>query len=134
MAINKSVRFKTGALTAQTASNSGIDAYLRVVLDTTTGKAVLAGADAAGVGVAIGKADAQSNITFWTYLEPGTLCHVAAGAIAKYAPVYAAANGKIASSGTVQIGIAMEAAGAAGDVISVLAAGIVAASDDSSGS
>lgn len=127
MAINKSVRFKDGALTASAAANAGIDAYLRVNLDSTTGKAVLADATVKGVGVANAKIDQFGNFSFWTYNEAAALCHVASGAIAKYAPVYAAADGKIAASGTVLIGYALEAATAAGDVIPVVAAGTVAA-------
>jgi hypothetical protein len=45
---------------------------------------------------------------------------VAAGAITAGAPVFAAASGKIASSGTVFVGTALEAAGANNDVIEVL--------------
>lgn len=124
MAINKSVRFKDGALTVPAAS--GVDAYLRVNLDSTTGKAVLAGATVKGVGVANCKPDANENITFWTYNEAAALCHVASGAVSKFAPVYAAADGKIAASGTILIGFALEAAAAAGDVIPVVAVGSVA--------
>jgi hypothetical protein len=50
----------------------------------------------------------------------GTAKMVAAGAITAGAPVYAAASGKIASSGTVFVGTALEAAGADNDVIEVL--------------
>lgn len=120
MAINKSVRFKDGALTTSCASDSGIDMYLRIKLDSSTGKAVLAGNDVTGAGVAISKADSFGNFSFWTYNEAAALCHVAAGAVTKYAPVYAAASGKVASSGSVLIGFALEAATAAGDVIPVL--------------
>lgn len=120
MALNKEVRFKTGALTAATASDSGVDQYLRVKLDSSTGKVALAGNDTMGVGVAIKKADPQGNVSYWTFLEPGALCCVAGGAITKYAPVYAAANGKVASSGTVIVGFALEAATASGDIIAIL--------------
>ena len=120
MALNKEVRWKTGALTAATASDSGVDQYLRVKLDSSTGKIVLAGNDTMGVGVAIRKADPSGNVAYWTFLEPGALCCVAAGAITKYALVYAAADGKVASSGTVIVGFALEAATASGDVFAVL--------------
>jgi hypothetical protein len=50
----------------------------------------------------------------------GTELMVASEAITAQAEVYAAANGKIAASGTVRIGRAQEAAGADGDVIEVL--------------
>lgn len=120
MALNKEVRWKTGALTAATASDSGVDQYLRVKLDSSTGKVALAGNDTMGVGVAIRKADPSGNVAYWTFLEPGALCCVAAGAITKYAPVYAAASGKVASSGTVIVGFALEAATSSGDIIAVL--------------
>lgn len=120
MAILKSVRFKTGALTGFTASDSGVDQYLRVKLDSSTGKLVLAGNDAMGVGVAEKKANESGLVTYWTFLEPGALCCVAAGAVTKYAPVYAAASGKVASSGTVIVGFALEAATSSGDIIAVL--------------
>lgn len=50
----------------------------------------------------------------------GTELMVASEAISAQAEVYAAANGKIAASGTVRIGRAQEAASADGDVIEVL--------------
>jgi hypothetical protein len=43
----------------------------------------------------------------------------AAGAISLGAAVYAAANGKVASSGTVQVGVALNATAADGDAIEV---------------
>ncbi|MBQ3349549.1 MAG: DUF2190 family protein [Thermoguttaceae bacterium] len=120
MALNKEVRWKTGALTAATASDSGVDQYLRVKLDSSTGKLAVAGNDTMGVGVAIRKADPSGNVSYWTFLEAGALCCVAAGSITKFAPVYAAASGKVASSGTVIVGFALEAASASGDIIGVL--------------
>lgn len=51
---------------------------------------------------------------------PGTCLMVASEAITSGEPVYAAASGKIASTGTILIGLAMEAATANGDVIEVL--------------
>lgn len=50
----------------------------------------------------------------------GTAKMVAAGAITAGNPVYAAASGKVASSGTVFVGTALEAATADNDVIEVL--------------
>lgn len=50
----------------------------------------------------------------------GTCKMVASAAITAGVTVYAAAGGKIAMSGTVTVGTAMEAAGADGDVIEVL--------------
>ncbi len=59
----------------------------------------------------------------------GTLVLVASAAIARLAPVYAAANGKISSTlvdGGFLIGIALEAAGADGDEIEVLPSALAA--------
>jgi len=53
----------------------------------------------------------------------GTALMVASGVIAKDDPCYAAANGKVASSGTILIGKALGAAGADGDVIEVVRVG-----------
>lgn len=53
----------------------------------------------------------------------GTALMVASDVIAKDDPCYAAANGKVAPSGTVLIGKALVAAGADGDVIEVLRVG-----------
>lgn len=50
----------------------------------------------------------------------GTVMMVASGAISAYAAVYGADDGKIASSGTVYEGIALEAATTDGDIIEVL--------------
>lgn len=47
--------------------------------------------------------------------------YVANGSISQYAPVYAAAAGKVASSGSLRRGIALEAASGDGSIIRVLA-------------
>jgi hypothetical protein len=47
----------------------------------------------------------------------GTRLYVASGAITAFDPIYAAASGKVASTGTIRVGTAFEAAGADGDVI-----------------
>ena len=52
--------------------------------------------------------------------SPGTELMVAAGAITSGNPVYASANGKIASAGTLICGTAMESSTTDGDVIEVL--------------
>jgi hypothetical protein len=44
---------------------------------------------------------------------------VAVAAFAKGATLYQAANGKVDDSGTIRVGIAMEAAGADGDIVEV---------------
>lgn len=51
---------------------------------------------------------------------PGTQRMIASEAITAGDAVYAAADGKVAASGTIQVGAALEAATADGDVIEVL--------------
>lgn len=52
--------------------------------------------------------------------HPGVRHMIASGAISQYATVYAAASGKIASSGTLLRGVALEAASGDGSVIKVM--------------
>ncbi len=49
----------------------------------------------------------------------GTFKMVAAADFAADAVLYAAADGEVDDSGTIQIGVALEAAGAAGDIVEV---------------
>lgn len=63
-------------------------------------------------------ADAYYSVRLRT--AEGTVKMIASGVIAANAAVYAAANGKIADSGTVLVGVAINAAGADGDDIEVL--------------
>lgn len=63
---------------------------------------------------------AAENVTVRLPNESGTTPMVASEAITAFNPVYAAANGKIAASGTLLRGFAMESATADGDIIEVL--------------
>ena len=84
-------------------------------------KVAVAGASDVDVGVATEAAAADDVISVWLRTKQGTMKMKASAAIATGAEVEAAASGKIAtkSSGTA-IGIALEAAGADGDIIEVL--------------
>ena len=62
---------------------------------------------------------ANEPVTVYPRGEAGVRYMVASGAISQYAQVYAAANGKVAGSGTLTRGTAMEAATADGDIIRV---------------
>ncbi|MCK6483738.1 MAG: DUF2190 family protein [Phycisphaerae bacterium] len=103
--------FTAGAALAQ---------YRRVRLDS--GKLAYAGAsDSDGVGVLENAtfADGDAAAVRLPSAE-GTQKMVAAGAFSAGAGLYAAANGKVDDSGTVPVGIALEASGADGDIVEVL--------------
>lgn len=65
-------------------------------------------------------ASGYSNVSVRLRTAQGTAKMVAGDAITAGNPVYAAANGKIASSGTILLGIALEASTTDGDIIEVL--------------
>lgn len=96
--------------------------YRRVRLDA--GKLAYAGAaDTDGVGVMSRPSFADGDVvSVILRTAQGTVTMVAAGAITAGATCYAAASGKVASSGTVIAGVAIDAAGADGDLIEVLPA------------
>lgn len=105
--------------TRQFTSNGAIAQYLRVVL--SSGVLAAAGATVPCIGTAedpILAADTVGTVRLRN--AGGTRKMVAAGAITLGNPVYAAASGRVASTGTVMEGIALEAAAANGDVIEVL--------------
>lgn len=80
---------------------------------------------AAATDVAIGTLERPSfadgdEVAVRLRIAQGTRKMVAAGAISAGSPVYAAANGKVAAAGSILEGLALEAAGADGDVIEVM--------------
>lgn len=96
---------------------SAIAQHLRV---KTSGALALAGAADVELGTMEVACTAAGPTTVRLRTAKGTCKMVASGAITAGVTVYAAASGKIASSGTVTIGTALEAATADGDVIEVL--------------
>jgi hypothetical protein len=101
-------------------------AFLRVHLNSS-GQAVISGATQKSIGV-----NWMNNVE--TALESGTVRRnhmvgetvmVAAGAIAVGAPVFAAASGKVAATGTVLEGIAKSVATADGNLIVVVPVGAI---------
>lgn len=96
---------------------SAIAQHLRV---KTSGALALAGAADVELGTMEVACTAAGPTTVRLRTAKGTCKMVASAAITAGVTVYAAANGKIASSGTVTIGTALEAATADGDVIEVL--------------
>ena len=100
-------------------SGAAIGQYLRVAL--VSGLLQLAGASQKMLGTTEEEVFAASEPQGVRLVNcDGTRYMVANGAISSGAPVYAAASGKIASSGTVLEGYAQGAATADGDVIEVL--------------
>jgi hypothetical protein len=105
--------------TRQFTSNGAIAQYLRVVL--SSGVLAAAGATVPCIGTAedpILAADTTGTVRLRN--AGGTRKMVASSAITLGNPVYASASGRVASTGTVMEGIALEAAAANGDVIEVL--------------
>jgi hypothetical protein len=105
--------------TRQFTSNGAIAQYLRVVL--SSGVLSAAGATVPCIGTAedpILAADTTGTVRLRN--AGGTRKMVASSAITLGNPVYASASGRVASTGTVMEGIALEAAAASGDVIEVL--------------
>lgn len=96
---------------------AAIAQHLRV---KTTGALALAGAADVELGTMEVACTAAGPTTVRLRSAKGTCKMVASAAITAGVTVYAAASGKIASSGTVTIGTALEAATADGDVIEVL--------------
>src|SRR3990167_1829910 len=108
------VETPTRAFTAAGA----IAQHLRV---KTPGALALAGSTDHELGTAERAAFASGDvISVRLRTAQGTAKMVAVDAITKGNPAYAAASGKISASGTVLIGIALEASTADGDVIEIL--------------
>lgn len=91
--------------------------HLRV---KTPGAVALAGVSDASFGTMDQPCLAAGPCTIRLANAPGTRKMIASEAITKGNPVYAAANGRVAASGTVFEGRAMETVTTAGDVIEVL--------------
>lgn len=113
-------QYVDGAVKTLTAA-AAIALYLRVG-HNSSGQAYLAGAGDAGIGTVFSPSFASGDaISVRLFNAAGTHKMVASAAISKNAPVYAAADGKVAASGSVCLGVALEASSADNDVIEVLA-------------
>lgn len=100
---------------------SALSAYRRVTVSGST--LAYAGATTREIGTLRENTFATStavNAPVRDRNEGGVTKFIAAGAISQYADVYAAANGKVASTGTILIGTAMSAASGDGEHIEVL--------------
>jgi hypothetical protein len=101
-------------------AGEAIAVNLRVAVQST-GKVLLAGAASVAAGVAITPSFADGDdVTVRLRTASGTQKMVANGAITRGAAVFGAAGGKVASSGSVFVGTALQAATADNDVIEVL--------------
>lgn len=102
----------------QFTSGGAIGQFLRVTL--SSGVLAAAGATVSCLGTTEDPFVAAETGPVRLRSANGTRKMVASGAITASNPVYAAASGKIAGTGTVLEGIALEAAAADGDIIEVL--------------
>lgn len=109
----------TEAAVRQFTANAALGQHLRVAV-LSTGKVALAEAGQMGIGTTENPATAANELVgVRLNSAQGTRKVVASGAISEGSLVYAAASGKVGSSGTVCYGVALEAATADGDVIEV---------------
>lgn len=105
--------FRAGAARAQ---------YLRVY--SNSGTITTATASEQAIGVQQDESFASTDlVSILLKSKPGTMMMTASEAISAGAYVYAAAGGKVASTGTIKEGIALEASTANGDIIEVLPVG-----------
>lgn len=88
--------------------------------ELVTAAGARAGATGEYLGVALKNGVSGETIGVALRNKQGTMKVKAAAAFAANAVLYLAANGTVDDSGTVVIGTALEAAGAAGDIIEML--------------
>ena len=114
--------FTEGNVKTMTAGTA-LGIFLRVKHGTsgTAGQAILATASENGVGCTERPVFAQGEtVPVRLRTAPGTCPMVASVAIAAGGDVFAAASGKVAATGTILVGTAMQAAAADNDIIEVL--------------
>jgi len=99
-------------------AGAAIAVFLRVKAYGRTG--YLAGSSDYGVGTAIEGVASGKQVAVRLWEHGGSHKCVASGAISAGAKVYAAASGKIAATGTLLIGTALDAASGNNSVIEVL--------------
>lgn len=101
-------------------AGEALSAFYRVKIAGATRAAWLADAADYGVGTTIEHAAINKNVAVRLWEHGGSHKCVASGVVAAGQKVYAAAGGKVAASGTLLIGTALDAATADGSVIEVL--------------
>lgn len=112
------VETSTKAFTA-----SGAVSQFNRVYVASAGVVAVAGATTPGVGTAEVDVATGETLAVRLWSAQGTRKMVASEAISAGAPVYAAASGKVAASGSLYVGRALEASTANNDVIEVLTSG-----------
>ena len=101
------------------AAGAARSAFLRVY--NSSGTWTTAGASNQSAGVQLQPSLAATDqVAIKSCTGPGTLKMTASGIIAVGGDVYAGATGKVAATGTIIEGVALEAAAADGDIIEVL--------------
>lgn len=109
---------ETGLKCFDTAA--AIGQYLRVK-GSSAGVVAVAGAGDVALGITEEATFAASKpVSVRLKTAPGTRKMVANGAVTVFAPVYAAASGKVGTTGSVYEGIALEAASGDGSILEVL--------------
>lgn len=100
-------------------AGAALPPYVRVKL--VSGQLQLASGSEAEVGTTLGRAFAQGDLVAVLPRELAVVrkC-VAVAAFAQFAPLFAAANGKVDDSGTLPRGVALEAASGDGAIVNVL--------------
>ena len=107
-------------------ASAALAVYRRVKLDAS-GKLTYAGAaDQNAIGVTMRAAFAADEwVPVRLLTADGTMPYTAAGAIAVTDSLYAAANGKVASTGTVLAGLPLEAVAGDGDFLEAVVSNLV---------
>lgn len=99
-------------------AGEALEAYRRVTLDAS-GQAIYADNEA-WIGVTQAPAASGAVVNVRSRYAPGTFLIAASEAISAHAAVTTAADGKVAASGGLTVGIAREAASADGNIIEVV--------------
>lgn len=95
--------------------------YRRVRLDESFELAYAAATDTDCIGITMRPAlSAGDDVTVWTNGSEGTFENTSAGAFDQGATLYAADDGMVSDSGTVLVGVALQAADEAGCFIETL--------------
>ena len=103
-----------------TAENA-IAIHQAVKLGTAAGEVDVAGATDPVIGFAKQTVAAGDPVSVELLTKPGTIRAIAAAAITKGDTVYEAAAGRVSTSaGSFKLGVALEAAGAAAQIIEIL--------------
>ncbi len=99
-------------------AGEALEQYRRVCL-SKDGKVYYADAAEYGIGVTEKKVASGDNVSIRDYRHGGSVRICASAALTRGKRVYAAADGKVAATGTLVIGTAVEAASGAGSITEI---------------